>query len=156
MSTMKLYLRANERIFINGAVLKVDRKVSLELLNDATFLMEAHVMQKEGATTPLKQLYFVVQTMLISPVDTEASMKLFKQMIASLLETVSDADLREGIKEVDVEVSNGKAFAALKTIRGLYPLEETLLEAGDDTVVEFGAVKAAEVNGELTGKARNV
>lgn len=156
MSTMKLYLRANERIFINGAVLKVDRKVSLELLNDATFLMEAHVMQKQGATTPLKQLYFVVQTMLISPVDTDASMKLFKQMIASLLETISEADLREGIKEVDVEVSNGKAFAALKTIRGLYSLEETLLEGDHDTVVEFGAVKAAEVNGELTGKARNV
>ena len=33
-SSFKIFLKANERIFINGAVIRVDRKVSLELLND--------------------------------------------------------------------------------------------------------------------------
>ena len=59
MGNIHLYLRANERIFINGAVFKVDRKVSIELLNDTTFLLENHILQKEDATTPLKQLYLL-------------------------------------------------------------------------------------------------
>ena len=37
---MHITLRPNEKIYINGAVLKVDRKVSFELLNDAVFLLE--------------------------------------------------------------------------------------------------------------------
>jgi flagellar biosynthesis repressor protein FlbT len=44
---MNISLRRGERIFINGAVLRVDRKVCLELLNDVTFLLESHVMQAE-------------------------------------------------------------------------------------------------------------
>ena len=55
---MNITLRAGERIYVNGAVLRVDRKATLELMNDATFLLEAHVMQAQDATTPLRQIYF--------------------------------------------------------------------------------------------------
>ncbi len=64
---MHITLRANEKIFINGAVLKVDRKTSIELMNDAVFLLEAHVMLERDATTPLRQLYYIVQLMLMEP-----------------------------------------------------------------------------------------
>jgi flagellar protein FlbT len=66
-SSLRISLKAGERIFINGAVLRVDRKVALEFLNDVTFLLENHVLQPEQATTPLRQLYFIVQMMLINP-----------------------------------------------------------------------------------------
>ena len=64
---MHISLRSGEKIYRNGAVVRVDRKVSIELLNDVTFLLEAHVMQPQDTNTPLRQLYFVVQTMLIDP-----------------------------------------------------------------------------------------
>ena len=70
---MNITLRAGERIYINGAVLRVDRKATIELLNDATFLLEAHVMQAEDATTPLRQIYFVVQVMLMDPASARAT-----------------------------------------------------------------------------------
>ncbi len=127
MGNIKLYLRANERIFINGAVLRVDRKVSIELLNDTTFLLENHIMQKEDADTPLKQLYFVVQLLLMDPVNTEPSKKMFRTMIIDILETLENEDLKEGIKEVDIEVSTGKVFSALKMIRKLFPIEQLVL-----------------------------
>ena len=98
MGNIKLYLRANERIFINGAVLRVDRKVSIELLNDTSFLLENHIMQKEDATTPFKQLYFVVQLLLMDPVNTEPSKKMFRNMVSDILETLENEDLKEGIK----------------------------------------------------------
>lgn len=124
---MKIYLRANERIFINGAVLKVDRKVSLELLNDATFLLENHVMQKEDARTPLKQLYYVVQLMLMDPANSDQAETLFKDMIKGMLDTLTDNKLLEGIKSADVDISTGKRFLALKTLRGLFSHEEEML-----------------------------
>ena len=68
---MHISLRAGEKFYINGAVLRVDRKVSIELLNDATFLLEAHVMSVEDVTTPLRQLYFIVQIMLMNPAEPE-------------------------------------------------------------------------------------
>ena len=43
--TLRITLKANEKIYINGAVIRADRKVSLELLNDVQFLLENHVLQ---------------------------------------------------------------------------------------------------------------
>ena len=141
MGNMRLYLRANEKIFINGAVLKVDRKVSFELLNDATFLLENHVMQKDEADTPLKQLYFVVQMLLMDPANTEQPTQIFKQMIANLLDTLETQELLEGIKSVDVDVSTGKPFTALKTIRHLLPIEEDVLSTKPKVPTELIAAQ---------------
>ncbi|MEM7288881.1 MAG: flagellar biosynthesis repressor FlbT [Pseudomonadota bacterium] len=127
MSTIRLYLKANEKIFINGAVLQVDRKVAFDLLNDATFLLENHVMQKEQADTPLKQLYFVVQLMMMHPSDRENTYKMFSGMIENLLENLETVDLISGVKDVDVDVRTGKEFNALKTLRNLFPIEEEIL-----------------------------
>lgn len=127
MGTIRIYLKANEKIFINGAVLQVDRKVAFELLNNATFLLENHVMQKEDANTPLKQLYFVVQLMMMHPENREQSLALFSEMVTNLLGSVTTKELISGIKEADVEVKSGKEFNALKTIRNLFAIEEKIL-----------------------------
>src|SRR5215218_9989649 len=47
---MILSLRGGAKVHINGAVLRVDRKVNIELLNDVTFLLAAHVLQPHEAT----------------------------------------------------------------------------------------------------------
>ena len=64
---MNITLRAGERFFINGAVIRIDRKASIELLNEVTFLLENHVMQADEATTLVRQIYFSVQIMLMDP-----------------------------------------------------------------------------------------
>ena len=66
-NTLKISLKPNEKIYINGAVVKVDRKMTVEFLNDVQFLLESHVLQADEATTPLRQLYFIIQVMLINP-----------------------------------------------------------------------------------------
>ena len=88
-------LKPGERIFINGAVVRVDRKVSIEFLNDVTFLLEAHVMQPEQTTTPFRQLYFIVQTMLMDPTNTGAAKQLFELVLRqSLQRTVEPRNAR--------------------------------------------------------------
>lgn len=126
-STLRISLKSGERIFINGAVLRVDRKVALEFLNDVTFLLENHVLQPEDATTPLKQLYFIAQMMLINPEGVEQSMAMFRKSVAMLLSCFTNEEVLAELKRVDGMVASGRAFDALKAIRGLYPIEEKIL-----------------------------
>ena len=127
---MNIWLRAGEKLYLNGAVVRVDRKVSLELLNDATFLLETHVMQAKDATTPLRQLYFIVQLMLMDPSDTEAAKDLFCASIARLLEAFETPEAIAGLKAVETLVATGRNFDALKTLRSLFPIEEAILSKG--------------------------
>lgn len=126
-STLRISLKSGERIFINGAVLRVDRKVALEFLNDVTFLLENHVLQPQDANTPLRQLYFIAQMILINPEGKDQSMAMFKKSIAMLLTCFQDADVLAELKRIDAMVASGRAFDALKAIRSLYPTEDRIL-----------------------------
>ncbi len=132
-STLRISLRSGERIFINGAVLRVDRKVALEFLNDVTFLLENHVLQPDQATTPLKQLYFIAQMMLINPEGLEQSMALFRKSTRMLLTCFKNEEVLAELKRIDGLVVQGRAFDALKAIRGLYPIEDKILNEHEMT-----------------------
>ncbi|MBO6636557.1 MAG: flagellar biosynthesis repressor FlbT [Roseitalea sp.] len=124
----KLFLKANERVFINGAVLRADRKVGIELLNDVDFLLENHVLQVDDANTPLKQLYFIIQIMLMSPSEKPAAAKLYKDSLKALLATFESAEILNGLKQIDVMMAEDRTFEALKALRALFPLEADVLE----------------------------
>ena len=132
-STLRISLKSGERIFINGAVLRVDRKVAIEFLNDLTFLLENHVLQPEDATTPLRQLYFICQMILINPEGAEQSTAMFKKSITMLLSVFENQEILAELKRVDGMVSSGRAFDALKAIRGLYPIEDSILNTAEMT-----------------------
>jgi flagellar protein FlbT len=123
---MHISLRAGEKFYINGAVLRVDRKVSFELLNDATFLLEAHVMNVSEVTTPLRQLYFVVQIMLMNPADTPAAREMFAQALRTNRESFDDQAILTGLANAERLVAENRKFDALKAIRALLPLEAGL------------------------------
>ena len=117
-SVLQIGLRAGERIYINGAVLRVDRKVRIELLNDATFLLGSHVMQIDDATTPLRQLYFLVQSLLMEPRIAGSLGPAIDVSIAALLHQ-DDRDLIADLTRVSSLVRKGSHFDALKLVRQL-------------------------------------
>jgi flagellar biosynthesis repressor protein FlbT len=125
---LKITLKGGERIYVNGAVLKMDRKVGVELLNEATFLLEQHILQPEGATTPLRQLYFMVQMMLIDPSLHARALDMAKETIAALLAAINDKQIAAGLAEVSRLIDADRPLEALKKIRAMYPLEAANLE----------------------------
>ncbi|MCT8997767.1 flagellar biosynthesis repressor FlbT [Chelativorans intermedius] len=129
-NTLKISLKAGEKIYVNGAVIRVDRKVSLEFLNDVQFLLQNHVLQPEDARTPLRQLYFAAQIMLMDPEGAEKAREVFRDTLANLLGVFRNARVLAGLKHVDTLVCEGRVYDALKAIRALYPLEEEILAAG--------------------------
>ena len=127
MSTFKISLKPQERVYINGAVIKVDRKTSLEFLNDVQFLLESQVLQAVDADTPLKRLYFTVQIQLMSPSDTTASNRMFREQLEQLMMTFEDSTVRSELVNVEKMVSEDRFHEAMKTLKGLYPIEQRLL-----------------------------
>jgi flagellar protein FlbT len=135
---MRISLRAGERIYINGAVLRVDRKVAIELVNDVMFLLESQVMQVAGATTALRQLYFIVQHMLMNPTDIEEASELYGQHHAALLAACENQQILEGLGAMDALVRATRYYEALKRIRALFPIEDAIL-SGPATDIPFEA-----------------
>ena len=125
--TMHISLRAGERIYINGAVIEVDRKVNLELLNNVVFLLESHVLQVDETTTPLRQLYFVLQTILMDPKNAKATHVLFGNVLAATQATFTNDLIVSGLKTVAHLVEENRAFDALRMIRTLFDTEARIL-----------------------------
>jgi flagellar biosynthesis repressor protein FlbT len=117
---MRFSLKAGERIFINGAVLTVSQKVTLSLLNEARFLLESHVLQVTEATTPMRQLYFVVQSILINPQDADKVMGAYRKLYDSLMLITNDEPTKETLRRAGDLVEADRIFDALKVIRTMF------------------------------------
>lgn len=124
---MHITLRTGEKLYLNGAVLRADRKVSLELMNDAVFLLEAHVMSVEKATTPLRQLYFIVQTLLMNPLDQSAARTLFAETLARMRPVYADINVVEALDRTATLVASSRCFEALKELRAVFSKDDAFM-----------------------------
>lgn len=127
---MNITLRAGEKLYLNGAVVRADRKVSLELMNDVSFLLEAHVMHADKAKTPTRQLYFIVQMMLMDPHDTRSARALFDDMAERMLTTYEDDSVRDALARTGKLVAATRYFDALKVLRAVFDRDDALMVAG--------------------------
>lgn len=116
-NTLKLSLKANEKIYVNGAVLRFDRRTNIEFLNDVNFLLEAHVMQLEDAITPMQKLYYIIQVMLISPDQLSMCKAVYSQHLVSHRAVAIDKTTLDHLDAIDQLVSTGRYFDAMKLIR---------------------------------------
>ena len=128
---LKVHLKPNERVYINGGVIKVDRKVTIELMNEVVFLLEGHILQEEQATTPLRQLYFIAQSMLMEPKSEQIARQMYEQSHQALIMTFKCQDVLDGLVEAKVLVERGRIFEALRKIRTLFPIEDEILGASN-------------------------
>jgi flagellar protein FlbT len=126
-SHLKVHLKPNERVYINGGVIKVDRKVTLELMNEVVFLIEGHVLQEEDATTPMRQLYFIVQSILMEPKCEPIARQMYERSHDALIQTFKNQDVLNGLTDIKQVMERGRAFEALRKIRSLFPLEDEIL-----------------------------
>lgn len=124
---MILSLRAGAKAYINGAVIKVDRRVNLQLLNDVTFLLDTHVMQVEEATTPLRQIYFAVQSALMDPAEAMRAAGLAGGMLLRLAPAVETREIAEALPEIARQIEAGRHFDAMKRLRALFPVEDQII-----------------------------
>jgi len=126
---MILSLRAGSKAYINGAVVKVDRRVNIHLLNDVSFLLDQHVLQIEEATTPLRQVYFAAQTALIDPAGAGDAKRMAGALLLRVMRAVSTPAIASELPVIARLVEQDRYFDAMKRLRALFPVEEAILAA---------------------------
>ena len=126
---MILSLRAGAKAYINGAVIRTDRRVNLQILNDVTFLLESHVMQVEAATTPLRQIYFAVQAALMDPAEADGAAALAAGMLLRLAPLVETPDIARELPQIAEQLEARRYFDVMKRLRALFPVEDAILAA---------------------------
>ncbi|MBN8911413.1 MAG: flagellar biosynthesis repressor FlbT [Rhizobiales bacterium] len=141
MSTMtRITLRPGERIFINGAVLQSDGRSSFDILNTVPYLREHEIMHAQQTVTPLRQLYYVLQTMVMEPNGMETARSVYDDSIRFLALAFANPTVLAGIDTIRGHVAAGAPLEALRTLQTLIPIEDAILGrqsqgAGDLKVV---------------------
>ncbi|WP_319773807.1 flagellar biosynthesis repressor FlbT [Breoghania sp.] len=125
--SINLVLKAGERLFVNGAVLRFNRKTTVELMSDAVFLLESHVIQPHETHTPLRQIYFAIQTILMDPNTAAPALNLANQLIAAAQQAFSNPEILNGLDQVALLTETGRHFDAMKVIRSLYGVEALIM-----------------------------
>lgn len=126
-NSLRLSLKAGERIYVNGAVLKVDRKVTLELLNEAHFLLSHHIITAQETKTPLRQLYFIIQSILMQPESARMAKVMCHDTIVALARAFENHEVLGGLVQVFRYVDEDRPYEALRTLRKLLPIEAGIL-----------------------------
>ncbi len=127
MSTLKISLRAGERIFINGAVLRADRKVTLDVLNSVTFLLEQHVMKPEDTVTPLRQLYFMIQSAIMEPKSSEDAIAIANCSLRALKAVFVNPGVLADLSGVEELLERDRYYECLRILRKLFAIEDRLM-----------------------------
>lgn len=125
--SIHISLRAGETVYVNGAILRVDRKTSLEFLNDVSFLLGSHFLKEEEATTPLRKMYLQVQRLLTEPAAGFTVRQAFYEIHTHLIAACDNEELCRGLGDVKALINTGKNFEALKKLRKLFQVEAEFL-----------------------------
>ena len=137
----RVTIRPGERIFINGAVLAWDGRGSFDILNDVPYLLEHEILHAQQTVTPLRQLYYILQTMVLEPDGMETTREIFARTMDALADAFSNAEILAGLAAIRQHVEGGAVFTALKMLRALVPIEDQILgrnKHGELRVVEAG------------------
>jgi flagellar protein FlbT len=86
-------------------------------------------MQVADATTPLRQLYFVVQLMLMSPRCRGSQGRLSEQRCA--LVAYRNPEMLRGLEAIEDLVEAKRYYDALRKIRTLFDIEQSILAGAE-------------------------
>lgn len=142
-TTTRVTLRPGERIFINGAVLQADGRSSFDILNEVPFLREHEIMHAQQTVTPLRQLYYVLQTMIMEPGGMERARSVYDDTMRFLPLAFSNPTVLIGLEIIRGRVAAGVPLDALRTLQTLIPIEDAILGRQVQGAGELKVVGAA-------------
>jgi flagellar biosynthesis repressor protein FlbT len=127
---LKLVLKPNEKLIVNGAVVSNSspRAITLSLHNKAQLLQQKDVLLPEEATTPLLRTYFALQCMYLDSENMETHHNHFVTFSSELFAATSNAEIRGAIAAAVNHIGVGEFYRALSALRAALPVEKQLLD----------------------------
>lgn len=123
---LRLTLKPNERIIVNGCIIRnSDRRQLIVIENHADVVREADLLNDSEARTPVKEVYFFVQSALVDPALREKLVPLIQKNLGRLVPVFHD-DISTHIFEAASHVSCGDFYKALRALRPVIHYEARL------------------------------
>jgi len=137
---LRLTLKPNERILINGCVVRnSDRRQLLVIENQADIVRETDLLGETDARTPVKEVYFFIQAALLDSSKREKLVPIVQKKLGQLVPVFHD-DIAEHIFEAAGHVAQSDFYKAMRALRPLMEYEERLF----DMIQSRAAATAAE------------
>jgi flagellar biosynthesis repressor protein FlbT len=125
---LKLRLKPNERVVINGCVVQNEnRRYTLTVSNFAQIIRGSDILDEEEADTPARRAYFVIQGMLLDPMRADDRADVLTTMMAKLYAAFQRPDMRDRVMRAMHHVGEADYYKALACLRPVMAYEETIL-----------------------------
>lgn len=132
---LKLTLKADEKVVVNGAVLtNGPSKATFTIENSAVILRQKDVLQESEADTPAKRIYFCVQMAYLDNDNTEDYLEKTNELVREFLAAVPTREVTRIVEPMGVELASGRYFQALKRCRQLMAYEAKRLNYDFESV----------------------
>lgn len=125
---LKLKLNPNERLIVNGCILRNHghRRLEIEIENRADVLRSSEMLDAESANTPVSRLCYKVQIALVSPAERK---KLLPEILARLAQLSRAMPSRKDeLEAIATLVEERELYAASRRLQALIPYEARLLD----------------------------
>ena len=125
---LKISLKQNEKIYINGVVIKNGNTVAnISIENsDASILRQSSIMKEEDITTYCKKIYYTIQLMYIDPNNLQKYIDEYWTLVNVLVEIVPT--LTEIIDNINHLLIDNQYYQALKKASELISIEEEYMK----------------------------
>lgn len=126
---MRVTLRPDESIIINGAVVRNGgRTASIVIDGAAQVLREQMVMHPETATkSPSRQAYYLCMLAYIDPPNEAKHRQAFVSWMSEVMDAFEAPSAKLTCAEALMMVGRGEYFRALQQLRGLIEYEDGAL-----------------------------
>ncbi|MGD9862227.1 MAG: flagellar biosynthesis repressor FlbT [Pseudodonghicola sp.] len=135
---LRLTLKPNEKIVINGCVIRnADRRQTLTIENYADVVRGVDLLDEEEAATPVKKVYFFIQSALLRPEIRDDLRPIIQKNLAELV-PIFNQQIGGHIFEAANHVSAGNHYKAMRALREVMRYEDELLNllAGHGTAAQ--------------------
>jgi len=129
---LKLTLKPNEKVIVNGAVITNGAaKTAVSIENNAVILRDKDILQEEDANTPARRVYFCVMMAYLDPSNRSTYLERFNEFAADFIRAVPTEEVRDIIVPIGTAVAAGKYFQALRQCKKLVAYEDKRLGFSD-------------------------
>lgn len=125
--TLRISLRNNEPVIVNGAVLRSQGRTDLLVENNAMILRGRDVMKPEDADTPAKQLYFATMMAYIDQDELTQHRQTVLARLEQLLSALENPEAKSVCIRFAQHIGSGQFYAALADCRWLIGYEAEAL-----------------------------
>ncbi|PYE84383.1 flagellar biosynthesis repressor FlbT [Pseudoroseicyclus aestuarii] len=131
---LKLTLKPNERIIVNGCALRNSgRRHVMIVESQADVVRGQDLLDAEAAATPAAQVYFLVQTALTRSDLREALAPAIRDRLATLSATSFASAHRGDLMEAATFIAMGDFYKALRALRPMMREEAAALPQAEDS-----------------------